>query len=216
MESCHETILIRVQTNWCFQTVLLEKTLESPLYSKEIKLVNAKGNQSWVFIGSTDAKAEAPILGPPDAKSRLIGKYSDAGKDWRQEERGRQRMRWLDGITDSKDMSLSKLQEMVKDREALCGTVHGVAKSWTWLSNWTTTRRNSEISIYAEEKEGLRCKKEWGAKISLNMWVDANKIARRNINNLRYEDDTTLMAASETHINIRSLSISSVQSLSHV
>ena len=85
---------------------------------------------------------------------------------------------------------------MVKDREALCDTVHGVAKSWTWLSNWTT-RGNSEISIYAEEKEGLRCKKERGAKILLNMWIDANKIARRNINNLRYADDTTLMAESE-------------------
>ena len=139
MESCHETILIRVQTNWCFQTVLLEKTLESPLYSKEIKLVNAKGNQSWVFIGSTDAKAEAPILGPPDAKSRLIGKYSDAGKDWRQEERGRQRMRWLDGITDSKDMSLSKLRGQWRTEKP------GVLqfKESDTISDWTATTKHT-------------------------------------------------------------------------
>ena len=85
--------------NWCIWTTVLEKTLESPLNCKEIQPVNPKGNQSWIFIGRPEAEAETPILWPPDAKNRVIGKDSDAGKDWRQEEKGWQRMRWLDGIT---------------------------------------------------------------------------------------------------------------------
>ena len=122
--------------NWCFHTVVLEKTLESPLDSKEIKLVNPKGNQSWLFIGRTDAKAEVPILWPPDAKNKLIRKDSDAGKDWVQE-KGAEWIRWLDRITDSMDMSLNKLREIVKDREAWHATVHRVGKCWARLSNWT-------------------------------------------------------------------------------
>ena len=131
---CEESWALK---NWCFWTVVLEKTLESPLDCKEIQPVHPKGDQSWVFIGRTDARAETTILWPSHVKSWLIGKDPDAGRDWRQEEKGRQRMRWLDVITDSMGMNLSKLREFVMDREAWRAVIHGVTKSWTQLSDWT-------------------------------------------------------------------------------
>ena len=109
-------------------TVVLEKSLESLLDSKEIKPVYSKGNQPWIFIRRTDAEAEAPILWPPDSKNWLTGKDPDAGKDWGQGEKGATKMRWLADITDSMDMSLSKPQEVVKDRKAWGASVHGVAE----------------------------------------------------------------------------------------
>ena len=125
-----------VPKNWCFWTVVLEKTLESPLDCKEIQPVHPIGDQSWDFFGRTDAKAETPVFWSPDAKSWLIGKDPVLGGIGGRRRRGRQKMRWLDGITDSVDMSFCELREIVMDRDAWRAEVHRVTESQTRLSNW--------------------------------------------------------------------------------
>ena len=140
-----------VPRNWCFWTVVLEKTLESPLDCKEIQRVHSKGDQPWAFFGRNDAKAEAPVLGAPHVKSWLIGKDSDAGRDWGQEEKGTTEdemagwHHWFDGSESD------ELQELVMEREAWCAAIHGVTKSQTQLSAWTELNWTSVSWTYRTE-----------------------------------------------------------------
>ena len=131
---CEESWVLK---NWCFSTVVLEKTLESSLDCRETQPVHPRENQSWISFEELVLKLKLQYFGHliwrADSLEKMLGKIKGRRR------RGRQRMRYLDGVTDSTDMNLSKLQKTVKDREAWHATVHGVAKSWTWLSDWTIT-----------------------------------------------------------------------------
>ena len=130
-----------VLNNWSFWTAVLEKTLESPLDCKEIQPVNPKGNQSWIFIGTTDVEDETPIFWPPDAMNWLIGKPPDAGKDWRREEKGMTEdemvgwHHWLNGL------EFEQTQGDGEGRGTWCSVVDGVAENWAQLGNWTMTKQ---------------------------------------------------------------------------
>ena len=142
--------------NWCFWTVVLEKTLESPLDCKEIQPVHSKGDQHWVFFGRNDAKAETPVLWPPHVKSWLIGKDSDAGRDWGQEEKGKPEdemagwQHWLD--EHEFEWTLGAGDGQV----AWHAAIHGVAKSWTWLSDLTELNWTHYLCLKTDYSEELR------------------------------------------------------------
>ena len=133
--------------NWCFWTVMLEKTLESPLDWKEIQPVHPKGDQSWVFIGRTDAKAETPILWPPDSKSWLIGKDPDAGKDWGQEEKGPREDEMVGWYPCLKGHGFVWTPGVRDGQGGLACCSSWIAKSWTWLRDWTELKQDCDMQL---------------------------------------------------------------------
>ena len=142
MHGCERWTIKKAQSRRTDAFELLCWRLESPLDCKDIQSVHPKGNQSWIFTGRTDGETETPILWPPDAKNRLIWKDPVAGKDCRGRRSGRQSIRWLDGIIDTMNISLSRLRELVIFRKAWCAAVHGAAKSQISLSYWTELKIN--------------------------------------------------------------------------
>ena len=142
--------------NWCFWTVVLEKTLESPLDCKEIQPVHPRGDQSWVFIGRTMLKLKLQYFGHLMRRTDSLEKTLMLGKIEGRRRRGWQMMRWLDGITDAMDMGLCRLSELVMDREAWCAAVHGAAKSQTRLSDRTELNRSVATNFYNENDMQLR------------------------------------------------------------
>ena len=142
-----------VSKNWCFWTMVLEKTLESPLDCKGIQPVHPKGNQSWIFTGRTDVEAELQYFSHMMQRTDSLEKTLMLGKIEGERRRGQQRMKWLDDITELNDMSLTKPQELVMDREAWHVGIHGVTKSWTWLSKWTELK--DFIRIHYDSKTVL-------------------------------------------------------------
>ena len=157
--------------NWCFWTMVLAKTLESPLDCKEIQPVHPKGDQSWVFIERTDVEVETPIFWPPDINSWLIWKDADAGKDWRKEEKGT----WWDGITDSMDMSLSKLWVLVLDREACGPWCREESNTTEWLT-WTELNFANIGHLLSPPQNSKRSHRDWTRRQiiwrNMTLWVE--------------------------------------------